>query len=154
MPRWFTWRDPASSQDALQTRAIRSDIDKFRNPAFQCARPGRKKNREEQIRDDEPKIDVGSVELPINQKTQGNEIEDDGRGNESSAEPDAGEAFRAAVIFGHGLQRDAPPKISVNLNVPLIPTGIGGIAPAFFLQKLENRTKKVMSILALFAPIN
>src|SRR5438105_2826167 len=148
------WRDPASSQDALQSRTKRTANDNFSNPTFQCARHGRKKNREEQIRDDEPKIDVGSVELPINQKTQGNEIEDDGRGNESSAEPDAGEAFRAAVIFGHGLQRDAPPKISVNLNVPLIPTGIGGIAPAFFLEQLEHGTKQMMTVPSLFAPKN
>src|SRR5207302_6553653 len=152
--RRFRWRDTAPSQDALQTRAIRSDIDKFRNPAFQCARPGRKKNREEQIRDDEPKIDAGRVELPINQKTQGNEIEDDGRGDKSSAEPDAREAFRAAVILGHGLQRDAPPKISVNLNVPLIPAGIGGIAPAFFLEQLEHGTKQMMTIPSPFASNN
>src|SRR5207302_10392497 len=106
--RRFRWRDTAPSQDALQTRAIRSDIDKFRNPTFQCARPGRKKNREEQIRDDEPKIDVGSVELPINQKTQGNEIEDDGRGNESRTRPNAVEQCAAPGLSGTGCRPEAP----------------------------------------------
>src|ERR1700730_1894291 len=147
-------RDPASSQPSLQPRAIRCDIDKSRNPPFQCARPGRKKNREEQIRDDEPQIDMGRVELPINQETQRNEIEDDGCADESSAEPDARETFRAAVILGYGLQRNAPKKISVNLNVPLIPTGIGGIAPAFFLEQLEHGAKQMMTVPCLVAPKN
>ena len=66
----------------------------------------------------------------------------------------ARQTLSSAVIFRDGLQHDAPPKISIDLNVPLVPTSVGGIAPAFFLQKLENRTEKMMSIVALFAPIN
>ena len=52
------------------------------------------------------------------------EIYDHGGGDEAIAKLDAGQAFRAAVIFGHGLQDDAPPEIPVNLDVPFLPAGI------------------------------
>src|SRR5581483_7595201 len=63
------------------------------------------------------------------------------------------QTFRAAVIFGERLERDAPPKIPVKLNVPLVPTGVGGIAPAFFLKQLADLAEKMMSIFPLVAPI-
>src|SRR6266705_5209008 len=56
------------------------------------------------------------------------------------------------MVFGDGLQRDTPPKIPVNLNVPVVPTGIGGIAPAFFLEQLEDRAQQIMPVAAPFAP--
>src|SRR5215472_335990 len=56
------------------------------------------------------------------------------------------------MIFGHGLERHAPPKISVNLNVPLIPARVGGITPAFFFEQLKERPKEIMAVPALLAP--
>ena len=58
------------------------------------------------------------------------------------------------MIFGDGLERDAPPKIPVDLNVPFVPPGIGGIAPAFFLQQLKDGTKQVVTVPAFFVPKN
>jgi hypothetical protein len=46
------------------------------------------------------------------------------------------------VIFGDGLKRDAPPEIAVNLNVPVVPAAVGGIAPAFFLQQPNISPRK------------
>src|SRR5438105_10858958 len=56
------------------------------------------------------------------------------------------------MVFGDGLQRDAPPNIPVNLNVPLVPACIDGIAPAFFLEQLEDRAQQIMPVAAPFAP--
>ncbi len=58
------------------------------------------------------------------------------------------------MILGHGLQDDAPPKIAVDLNVPIIPAAIDGIAPAFFLEQIEDGAEQVVTVPALFAPKN
>ncbi len=81
---------------------------------------------------------MGNIELPIYQQSQRNQIENDGRSDQSVAKPDPRQAFSGAVIFGHGVQRNTPPKISVNLNVPLIPASVSGIAPAFFVKQLKQ----------------
>ena len=80
-----------------------------------------------------------NVELPIHQETQRNEIEDDGGRDQTVAKPNTRQAFPVTVIFSNRLQRDAPPEISVNLNVPFIPPAIGRITPAFFIEQLEDR---------------
>src|SRR5437764_15138325 len=56
------------------------------------------------------------------------------------------------MILSHGLKHSAPPKVSVNLNVPFFPAGIDRVTPAFFLQQLENRPEQMMSIPPFFAP--
>ena len=117
---------------------MRREINKLRDAQFQSARARREKNQEKQIESDEPKIEMGSIELPINQKTQRHQIENDRGGDETITQPDAGQAFGVAMILGHGLEDDAPPKISVDLNVPFVPTGIGGVTPAFFFEQLEE----------------
>ncbi len=78
------------------------------------------------------------VELVINEQRGGDEIDDDGGRHGAITQADAGKAFCAAVIFGERLQRHAPPKISVELKVPFLPTGVGGITPAFFLKQGED----------------
>src|SRR6266850_908437 len=93
------------------------------------------------------------VQLPINQNRYRHEIENNGRGNESIAQPHPRKTLRASVIFRHGLEHDAPPEIAVDLNVPFIPARIGGIAPSFLLQQLEDLPEKMMAILAFFAPV-
>src|SRR6266496_4608045 len=95
-----------------------------------------------------------NIELPIHQETQRNEIKDDGGRDQPVAKPDTRQALSTTVIFSDCLQRDAPPEISVNLNVPFIPSAIGGITPAFFIEQLEDRAQQVMTISALFAPEN
>ena len=37
----------------------------------------------------------------------------------------ARQAFHSAVIFGNGLEHDAPPEISVDLDVPFVPPRVG-----------------------------
>jgi hypothetical protein len=97
---------------------------------------------------------VRNVDLPINQQAQRHEIKDDGSRNQSVPKPYAGQAFPGTVIFGNGLKSDTPPEISVNLNVPLIPSRIGGITPSFFVEQLEDRTKQVMTVPSFFTPKN
>ncbi len=133
---------------------MRREINELGDARFQSARARREKNQEKQIESDEPKIDMGSIELPINQKAQRHQIENDRGGDKTITQPDAGQAFGVAMILGHGLQDDAPPKISVDLNVPIIPAAIDGIAPAFFLEQIEDRAEEVVTVPALFAPKN
>src|SRR2546429_4264347 len=110
-------------------------------------------NDETRIGSNEPGLGVAHVQLPINQQAERNKIDDYRRRHEPIAETGAGQTFRAAMIFGHRLQCYAPPKISINLNVPLVPAGIGGIAPVFLVEQGKDRTKKVMTILACLTPI-
>ena len=58
------------------------------------------------------------------------------------------------MVFGHSVKCHAPPEISVNLNVPLIPPSVGGIAPALLLEQLKHGAKQIMTVPALFAPKN
>ncbi len=95
----------------LQTRALRRKIDKLCYPRFQQTRARREEDEKERIRNNEPKIDMRSIELPIYEQTQRNEIKDDRRRDQAITKPHAGETFPATVIFGNGLKRDAPPEI-------------------------------------------
>ncbi len=79
-----------------------------------------------------------NVELAIDHQTYSNQIKNDRGGDEPAAKPNTGQTFPAAVVFGDGLKRYAPPEISVDLNVPLVPSAIGGIAPAFLIQQLKD----------------
>src|SRR5947207_15506239 len=97
---------------------------------------------------------MGGVELPVDHHAERDQTNDYGCGHQPVAQPDTGQSFRAGVIFGHSLQDNAPPKISVDLDVPFVPTGIDRIAPAFFLEQLKNRPEQMMAIAAFFAPKN
>jgi hypothetical protein len=55
--------------DPLQTGAIGRGIDKFSDTVFQHERSGREKNEKDRVGNDKPKIDVGRVQLPVNQYT-------------------------------------------------------------------------------------
>src|SRR5204862_1226664 len=57
-----------------------------------------------------------------------------------------------AVIFGDSLKRDAPPEIAVNLNVPVVPAAVGGIAPAFFVEQPKYFAQEIMAIPPFLAP--
>ena len=58
------------------------------------------------------------------------------------------------MVFGDGLQHDAPPEIAIDLDVPFVPTGIAGIAPPLFFQHLKDRPEQMMPVFALFVPVN
>src|ERR1041384_8845671 len=95
-----------------------------------------------------------SVELAINHDAQRNQIEDRRCRDDPIPQSRARETFRAAVIFRHRLQDDAPPKVSVNLDVPFVPTGIDRVAPAFFFEQLKDRAEQMMTVASLIAPEN
>src|SRR5437870_3013985 len=63
-------------------------------------------------------------------------------------------SLRPGVSFRHRLQNDAPPEVSVNLDVPFVPAGIDRVAPALFLEQLENRAEQMVAISSLVAPKN
>src|ERR1051326_2017516 len=97
---------------------------------------------------------MGSVKLAINYDAQRNEIEDRGGRDDSIPQSRARESFRAAVIFRHRLQDDAPPKVSVDLDVPFVPTSVDRVAPAFFFEQLKDRAEQMMTVASLIAPEN
>src|SRR3989442_15967766 len=96
---------------------------------------GREKIDESRVHDDRPKIDMRNIQLSIDQKTERNQIENDCRGDKAVAKLDTRQTFRAAMILGDGLEDDAPPKVAVDLNIPVVPAGVGRVTPAFFLEQ-------------------
>src|SRR5439155_7614703 len=86
------------------------------------------------------------------QQTQCNEIQDNRRRNQPVTKPNTGQAFSGAVIFSDGLQRYAPPKVAVDLNVPLIPTAIRGIPPALLFEQLEHFAQEIVAVPTLLGP--
>src|SRR6266446_1980922 len=101
-----------------------------------------------------PAAQTRRVELPVDHHTERDQTNDYGRSDESVAQPDPGQSLRAGVIFRHRLQNDAPPEVSVNLDVPFVPAGIDRVAPALFLKQLENRAQQMVAISSLVAPKN
>src|SRR5207244_11963049 len=96
------------------------------------------KQQKQAVGNDRPQLNMRNVELAIDQQTYCNQIKNDRGGDESAAKPNARQTFPAAVVFGDGLKCDAPPEIPIDLNVPLVPPAIGGIAPALFIQHLKG----------------
>src|SRR5437764_599010 len=96
---------------------------------------------------------MAGLERVVSDEGKVNRVDQDRGRNKAIAEPGTGEAFRAAVIFGDGLESDAPPKVSVDLDVPLIPAGVGGITPVFLVEQIKHRTEEVMTVLSVLAPI-
>ena len=141
------------AQNAVHIRPIGGKIDQFRRAFLEFARPDNQKKNENEVRNEKPKIDVGVIELAVNQDADEDQINDDCGRHEAVTQPSACEAFRTAVIFGHSLEHKTPPEISINLNVPFIPAAVRGITPALFFQKPEDRAKQMMPILSFFAPI-
>src|ERR1041385_2777199 len=95
---------------------------------------------------------AGNIYFVVNQQAYRNEIENDHRDDHSVAQTHPGQTFRAAVIFRDGLKRDAPPEIAVNLNVPVVPTTVSGIPPAFFVEQPKHFAQKIVAVPPLLAP--
>src|SRR5439155_8769594 len=147
------WRDGFSfARHALQACSKGSKINQFCYARFQRARSRCKKTQESQVKNDWPEINARSVYLVVSQQAYRNQIENDHGNNHPVAKPHPGQTLSCAVIFGDGLKRDAPPEIAVNLNVPVVPAAVGGIAPAFFVQQPKHFAQKIMAIPPLLAP--
>src|SRR5207237_8505078 len=144
----------AATSDSLEPVPLRSKIDNIHHPRIKSSRARGKENKKERIRNDRPKIEMRRVELPVDHHTERDQTNDYGRSDEPVAQPDAGQSLRAGVIFRHRLQNDAPPEVSVNLDVPFVPAGIDRVAPALFLEQLENRAEQMVAISSLVAPKN
>ena len=87
----------------------------------------------------------------------GQSADDDGiheqrGGHHFVAKMHAGEAFRAAVVFGDGAKLDAPPKAPVDLNVPVFPTGIDRVVPALVLEGGDGFFQQSLTTVAIFTP--
>src|SRR4051812_43205102 len=95
-----------------------------------------------------------SMKLTINHNAERDEIENDRCRDHSIAQTRTGQTFRTAVIFGDSLQDNAPPEVSINLNVPFIPTGIDRVAPPFLFEQLEDLTEQMVTIARFIAPEN
>src|SRR5205807_5624393 len=100
-----------------------------------------------------PVMKMAGLEGVVSDEGKVNRVDQDRGRDKTIAEPGAGEAFRAAVIFGHGLESNAPPKVAIDLDVPLIPAGVGGITPVFLVEQIEHRTEEVMTVLPVLAPV-
>src|SRR5215472_7793662 len=97
---------------------------------------------------------MGNVELAINHNAERHQTKNYRAGNKSTSQANARQPFSAAMVLGNGLKHRAPPKVPVDLDVPLFPTRIDRVAPAFFFEQLENRTEQMMSILSVITPKN
>src|SRR5439155_26046314 len=129
-------------------------IDELRHSRLQRACARCQKNQKERVRNDRPKIEMGSVELAVNHNAESKKTKNDSGSDEPVAQAHARQSLRGGVILGYGLENNAPPKVSIDLDVPLIPTSIDRVAPAFFFEQLKNRTEQVMTISAILAPKN
>src|SRR5207248_4197249 len=107
------------------------------NARPQPARSGGEKNEEQRIRHGKEKRHASSVQEKVNEQAEHEEIHDHGGGDVTVAQAHASEAFAAAMVFRHALQQDAPPKIAVDLQVPLLPSGVDGVAPVLRLEQRD-----------------
>src|SRR6266852_52864 len=94
------------------------------------------------------------MELAVNHNAESKKTKNDSGSDEPVAQAHARQSLRAGVILRYGLENNAPPKVSIDLDVPLIPTSIDRVAPAFFFEQLKNRAEQVMTISAILAPKN
>src|ERR1700731_3961831 len=60
--QWF-----APFSNPLETRSMSGYVHKFSHPVLQRARARRQENNKKQIWNDEPEIEPGAVQLPVNQ---------------------------------------------------------------------------------------
>ena len=83
-------------------------------------------------------MDVPSVKEMVAEQSEDDEIYDHGGGDVTVAKLNTGQAFSVPVIFRNRPQNDAPPEVTVNLDVPFLPAGIDRVAPVFLIKKREN----------------
>src|SRR4030095_6832950 len=136
----------------MQASAVRGKIDKLGHARFQRSRARPKKKQKERVWNHRPKIEMRSVQLPVNHNAQCDETDNDCGCHHSMPESRARQSFCSAVVLGHRLQQNAPPKISVNLDVPFVPTGIDRIAPAFFLEELKDLPEQMVTLPPFITP--
>src|SRR3954463_5211321 len=147
------FRPTGRARDPLESGAVSGSVNHLSDARFQTASAINQKKKKQVIEADQPPIKMAGMQLMVHQEAKEHEVDQDRGGNEFVTQSGAGQAFRSAVVFGHGLERDTPPEVSVNLDVPFVPAGIARIAPAFFVEQSKHRPEKVMPVLAFFAPV-
>src|SRR5438445_7109976 len=90
----------------------------------------------------------------INKQADHNEVHDDRGGDIAIAQPNSGQTLFTTMIFGDSLQDNAPPEISVDQKIPLLPTRIHGVAPALGIKQRKDFPKQSVAISSRIAPIN
>ena len=81
---------------------------------------------------------MSGIKEMVDEQRDDDKIYDHGGGDVAVAKLDPGQAFSAAVIFRNRPQNDAPPEVTVNLDVPFLPAGIDRVAPVFLVKEREN----------------
>src|ERR1700730_2869888 len=126
------------SQNTIHVETVSRKIDELPHSRFQAARPEKKKQRENAVRDSKDQVHMPGVKEMVNEQGEDDEVHDDGGGDVSEAELNAGQACSAAVIFRDRSQNDAPPEVPINMDVPFLPAGIDRVAPVFLIKEGED----------------
>ena len=126
------------SQNTIHVETVSRKIDELPHSRFQAARPEKKKQRENGVGDGEDQMHMSGVKEMVDEQAEDGEIYDHGGGDVAIAKLNTGQAFSVAVIFRNRPQNDAPPEVTVNLDVPFLPASIDGVAPVFLIKKREN----------------
>src|SRR5205823_4651946 len=126
------------SQNAIHVDPISRKIDQLSDPPFQPARSEEKEQRKERVGGGEEELDVPGLKEMVDEQGQDDEIYDHDSGDIAISKLNTGQAFSVAVIFCNRPQNDAPPEVTVNLDVPFLPAGIDRVAPVFLIKKREN----------------
>ena len=103
----------------------------IRKAGFQPIGAPEEDENEKRIKRDPDNVAAPHENGSKQEKAGDGEIHEERGDNHFVAELYPGEAFGAAVIFRDGLKRGYPPEVAVNLDVPVLPPGVGGLAPAF-----------------------
>ena len=135
--------------DPLQSEPEGRNVYDLRDPPLQAPGPGPEKKEKERIGNQNPQIHSGAVQVPVEDHRENEQIHDDRCGDKTIAEPHPRQAFWPAVILGHGLEDDAPEEIPIDLDVPFLPAGVRGVAPAFLFEQVKDRFKERIPLNAI-----
>src|SRR3954470_20652021 len=94
---------------------------------FQTISADCEEEHENEVEPNDPEMKMAGLQSVVSDQAKVECINQEGGRNKPIAKPRPGEALRAAVIFGHGLEGNAPPEVTVNLDVPFVPARVGGI---------------------------
>jgi hypothetical protein len=110
---------------------VGGEVDKLRNARSKAVPSNGKERQECYVGSDKDDGNLPGIEKMINEKTDNDKVYHDCGSDITITETNAGKTFGSAVIFGHCLQDNAPPEIAVDQEIPVLPAGIDGVAPAF-----------------------
>ena len=117
--------------DAGEAALERGGDDQLGDARFQ---PMRAIPQDEQIDDvgaEQPEVGVRGEGAAVDERGDDDDVREEGGDDHARGEADAGEALRAAVVFGDGAEGDGPPEVAVDLHVPVFPAGVGWYRKTF-----------------------